>query len=227
MRYVIGDIHGHARALHAILSALRLTPADHLILMGDYVDYGPDAKGVITQLMALRSKVQLTLLRGNHESLLLAARHDDDIHREWLRYGGEATLASFAVNHARDLPQDVVDFLASGLRFYETDNEIFVHAGLNPNQPLATQSDEHLLWQHLPNPIQLPSGKRLITAHTPRVEPYITPEFIGIDTGIGHGGWLTCLALDNTILCNGKRARFIQADALGQFRIPNDYAVAA
>jgi serine/threonine protein phosphatase 1 len=71
---VIGDIHGCSRALDLILAAVKPTADDHLILLGDYVDRGPDSSGVMQRLLALEKQCRLTALRGNHEKMMVDAR---------------------------------------------------------------------------------------------------------------------------------------------------------
>ncbi len=62
----IGDIHGCAKSLDGLMHALKIKPDDHLIFVGDYIDRGPDSKGVIDRLIALSKTHKCTFLKGNH-----------------------------------------------------------------------------------------------------------------------------------------------------------------
>src|SRR5947209_8352154 len=92
----VGDIHGCLRALDALLAAVRLQPDDRLITLGDYTDRGPDSHGVIERLLELGDRCRLVCLRGNHDQMMLDARHDPMVLREWLQFGGRQTLQSYA-----------------------------------------------------------------------------------------------------------------------------------
>ena len=67
----IGDIHGHAAALAALIRLVKLEPEDTLVTLGDYLDRGPDSKGVLNQLIELESRCKLVPLKGNHEEMML------------------------------------------------------------------------------------------------------------------------------------------------------------
>ena len=47
----IGDMHGCARALRALLAVIDLHSQDVLIPLGDYIDHGPDSRGVIDHML--------------------------------------------------------------------------------------------------------------------------------------------------------------------------------
>ena len=71
----IGDIHGCLAPFEALLDWVKPTAGDTVVLLGDYVDRGPDTKGVLDRLIELRkSGLKLVCLCGNHEILMLEAR---------------------------------------------------------------------------------------------------------------------------------------------------------
>lgn len=72
----VGDIHGCSLALAALIQAIGSTPLDTLVFLGDYIDRGPDSRGVIEQIMALGKQCIVVPLMGNHEEMLLAALVD-------------------------------------------------------------------------------------------------------------------------------------------------------
>ena len=73
-QYAIGDIHGCSKTFKELLDKIGLIEGDELYLLGDYIDRGPDSKGVIDTIFELREKgFKVICLRGNHESMLLDA----------------------------------------------------------------------------------------------------------------------------------------------------------
>ena len=67
MRWVIGDIHGMLRPLDALIKAVQKRDvAARFIFVGDYVNRGPEAPGVIERLLRLDNA---TFLRGNHDDV--------------------------------------------------------------------------------------------------------------------------------------------------------------
>src|SRR2546430_524502 len=94
----IGDIHGWSAALAAIIDAVMPGPDDTIVTLGDYVDRGPDSRGVLEQLVGLAERCHLVPLLGNHEEMMLGAREGRDDLRFWLKNGGGDTLASYGVN---------------------------------------------------------------------------------------------------------------------------------
>lgn len=195
----IGDIHGCSRALQYLLAAIGLRSSDLLVTVGDYVDRGPDAAGVIEKLRLLQTTRGLVSLRGNHEQLMLEARHGNDRFIEWLHSGGEQTLASYrlpAVPESLDrIPAAHWDFLENRCSdWHETPTHVFVHAGIDPDLPMNRQPEFILRWQRFLNPSPHSSGKTLICGHTAQKSgsPRNVGHAVCIDTGAAHGGWLTC-----------------------------------
>ncbi len=91
----IGDIHGCLTALNTLLDAVAPEADDQIIALGDYVDRGPDSRGVLDHLIALHAGGRLIALRGNHDAMMLDARHLTD--SLWLACGGDATLLSYGI----------------------------------------------------------------------------------------------------------------------------------
>src|SRR5215472_203348 len=91
----IGDIHGCLHALTALLDLVAPQADDLLIALGDYVDRGPDSRGVLDHLIALHDAGRLIALRGNHDVMMLQARDGHDL--GWLEVGGETTLRSYDI----------------------------------------------------------------------------------------------------------------------------------
>jgi serine/threonine protein phosphatase 1 len=87
--------HGCAAALAALVRAIDPTPLDTLVFLGDYIDRGPDSRGVLEQVTALAERCIAAPLLGNHEEMLLAALEGRSDLRYWLRFGGTKALASY------------------------------------------------------------------------------------------------------------------------------------
>lgn len=212
----IGDIHGVSSALDALMEFVGPNADDALVFLGDYVDRGPDSKGVIDRLIAWSQSLQLVCLRGNHELMMMNARHGRDDLRMWLAVGGSQALASYGRGGRAalaDVPDEHWDFLDERCGdYFETDTHIFVHANLDPGRALADQPEAMLFWEFLTKPIDHVSGKTIIVGHTSQKsgEPLAWKKTVCIDTFAYGGGWLTCLDVDTR--------RYWQADALGRTR---------
>ncbi len=97
----IGDIHGCSAALDALLEAIRPRPEDCIVTLGDYINRGPDSRGVIERLMGLQGYCHLVPLLGNHEEMLFEALAGGYPLDYFLGVGGDATLDSYGTD--RDL----------------------------------------------------------------------------------------------------------------------------
>jgi serine/threonine protein phosphatase 1 len=91
----VGDIHGCATALEALLQAVAPTRDELIVTLGDYVDRGLDSAGVLNRLVRLAETHRLVPLRGNHEQMMAAARDGEAQLQLWCNLGGEATLMSY------------------------------------------------------------------------------------------------------------------------------------
>jgi len=193
----VGDIHGCSAALAALLEAVRPVPEDTVVTLGDYINRGPDSRGVIEQLLALRERCHLVPLLGNHEDMLFAAREGRSDLPSWLRVGGGPTLASYGIEGPEDFPASHLAFLQGCRLYHETETHIFVHANCWPNRPMAEQPWSALLWE----PLQPEwagrhcSGKTVVVGHTRQKDGNVLDLgfLVCIDTNCCGGGWLTAL----------------------------------
>lgn len=198
----IGDIHGCTQALDAILAVVSLQAEDTFVAMGDYVDRGPDSKGVIDRLIALKSQCNLVPLFGNHEEMMLDVVRDGQPPYRWLQYGGVETLDSYHFAGDMDvISKEHREFFASLLDYYETDEHFFVHANYDPQLALAQQPRQLLRWQKLTDSTPAPhlSGKRAVVGHTHDRggEIFDIGHLICLDTYCYGGGWLTALDMNS------------------------------
>ncbi len=176
-RFAISDIHGCVQTFKALLQKINFTKQDELFLLGDYIDRGPDSRGVIDHIWDLQNEgFKVNCLRGNHEQMLL-----DEVLKinEW--YNGEpATLASFGVNQNIDIPETYIEWM-KGLEYYfELEDYILVHAGLNflRKDPLADLKEMMWIRRWYDQIDRDWLGKRIIVhGHTPitkrEVENYL------------------------------------------------------
>lgn len=198
--FAIGDIHGNLSHLELLMEKVKtaLNPQrDTLVFLGDYIDRGPDSKGVVDVILQLRKEFpHVVCLKGNHEALFLDWHLNGKDYDLYLYNGGGATIRSYSQEGEFKLPQEHLDFFTSLRLYYETERYIFVHAGLRGGIPLQEQDPHDLIWirdEFILSPHDF--GKVVIFGHTPLQRVFIAPNKIGIDTGAVYGGTLTCLEL--------------------------------
>lgn len=193
----IGDIHGCRVSLETLLDEIGPGEGDTLVTLGDYVDRGPDTKGVIDRLLDLRERVELVPLRGNHEVIMLQARKSVVDREGWLSpgVGGEATLESYGAPTLDGIPFEHWWFIEKTLPYHETDSHIFVHAGLEPEFSLDRQDHFSLYWKRFHTALPHCSGKVMVCGHTSQRSgrPVNLGHSICIDTWACGFRWLTAL----------------------------------
>lgn len=225
--YAIGDVHGRLDLLDQLLdriltdSRTRGRAQSHLIFLGDLVDRGPDAAGVVRRAMELAAagaesgQGVIRFLKGNHEEVFVsAARGDVQSTRFLTRFGGRETLLSYGLDPDEyeqldseqltdwmlaNVPRQHVDFLDSFENLVEAGDYVFVHAGIRPGVPLARQDPADLRWireEFLS--CRQPHGKVVVHGHTIMLEVDEHPNRIGIDTGAYRSGRLTAIGLQGT-----------------------------
>ena len=192
----IGDIHGCAKALDLLLEAVELRFGDTLVTLGDYVDRGPDSKGVLERLIALEERDDLSLvpILGNHDQMMRDAREGKA--QDWPGGYGIETLASYGAGGMDAVPDRHWSFLARCRDAYESDAHLFAHANAYPDHDLLDNPPYMLRWERIrPGNPPHESGKTLICGHTSQKDgrPLDLGHAICIDTYAHGGGWLTCL----------------------------------
>jgi serine/threonine protein phosphatase 1 len=221
--YVVGDIHGRSDLLREMLKLIRNDePPAHRVgrpivaLLGDYVDRGPDSRGVIETILALEGDDTLIVgaLRGNHDQFLLDFLEDWRVGARWMDYGGRATLHSYGVVPPRYrsatqewmsasaqlnelMPPAHRDFLVRTAPYGLFGDYVLAHAGVRPGLPLESQSLEDLTTIRRPflrHPTPLP-GRTVVFGHTPFDAPLVTGAKIGLDTGAYATGILSALRI--------------------------------
>src|SRR5699024_441241 len=143
--FVISDIHGELDLFTQLLAKIEYEAVhDELILLGDYVDRGPQTKGVLEKVIELHRDGAI-VLRENHEDMLIRTVQGDEKWSEiWLRNGGMETLESYNITVSDTDPlfpengiwKEHLDFITDLDYYYETEDTIFVHAGVDPKERL-------------------------------------------------------------------------------------------
>ena len=219
--YVIGDIHGRSDLLDKMVALicndLNCHPANNCltVTVGDYVDRGPDSRGVLDRLVRNPFPTAYVALKGNHEALLGAFLQDPMVAEHWRRLGGLETLHSYGVSvqkimvgedygqaakalHA-NVPEDHFKFLSSLETSFAWGRYFICHAGVRPGIPLERQDPEDLLWiRDLFLKSTMDFGRVVIHGHTPTERPEILTNRINIDTGAFATGRLTCVVLGDS-----------------------------
>ena len=229
---VIGDVHGQIEKLDAILEQLRRLP-DYsrrwIVFIGDLVDRGTDPKAVLDRLISLqREHPQTTSVIGNHELAmagalgLIPAPAYADWANQWVQlYGAESTFESYGaplgdlVTLKERLPAEHADFIANGPWVIEHPQAIFVHAGLDPNQPLDLQlrilrqrdfTQNRPPWlcskTFVEDGVPADCPVMVVSGHVPVPEVLYRPNRLLIDTTGGRGGDLSCVLLPELVLLN-------------------------
>ena len=204
--FAIGDVHGCATELARLLDAIPAKAGDTIAFVGDYIDRGPDSRGVIDLLLGwrTRTRARTVFLRGNHEDMALGfLGRGGQWGEAWLRNGGTAALRSYGIDACLSgadvvarMPPAHVEFMAATEPSFAWRDYRVVHAGIRPGVAWEAQQSEDLLWireEFLDNPHDLDAT--VIFGHTPHRRVVVGPNKLGIDTGCVYGGALTCVAL--------------------------------
>lgn len=218
--YAIGDVHGRLDLLDKLLldiaedDARRAPKSVRIIFLGDLVDRGPDSRGVIDRVLALRENdVDTTLILGNHEEVFLSALDGNlEALRFFTRIGGRETILSYGVDEefyntaslpdlqqalAARVPQSHIALLREGDDMISVGDYVFVHAGVRPGVELAEQRLADLRWirrdflEH-----DEPHESIVVHGHTPTPEIDWRHNRIGVDTGAYETGVLSAIGLD-------------------------------
>lgn len=199
-RYIaITDIHGELEKLNSVLSKIEILPDDIFVFMGDYIDRGPDSRGVVEKVLEISEQYQTVALIGSHEYALLHAKEDDYYNYLFWNYGGPATVKSYGGNFENIL-RTHGDFFRSLKFYYLTEKYLFVHAGIDPRYSLEEQDETDLVYirsAFYRNKHNL--KQKIIFGHTEFDKPLVQEDKICIDLGCGKykNARLCALILDD------------------------------
>ena len=205
--FAVGDIHGCLDKLERLVEACEAhaggRPA-RFVFLGDYVDRGPDSRGVVEFLMR-RQQAQpdaVICLMGNHEHLAIMAHDSDRAMPLWIENRGATTMASYGRADGR-ISEPHLAWLRALPLCHDDGLRFFVHAGVDLGKPLDRQSPEVMLWIREPFFTQsdkVDCGRFIVHGHTPRKDgmPQLRKHRLNLDTGAVIGGPLTAAAFDDT-----------------------------
>lgn len=220
--WAVGDVHGRLDLLKPLVETIMTDAAASaaerkvVIFLGDYIDRGPDSRGVVRYLAGLSANtdIEWRFLMGNHEKTLLNFLDDPSVGPRWCDYGGQATIRSYGLR-IPDLKHkpEVWAHLAADLRHKLSEREMrffaeqelsitvgdyfFAHAGARPGQSLDQQSAEDLIWirgSFLDSEAEF--DQIIVHGHTPSAEVHVDHRRVGIDTRAYESGVLTALRLE-------------------------------
>ncbi len=227
--YAIGDVHGRLDLLDRMLGrieadiAQRGAAKNHIVMLGDLIDRGPDSCRVIERLRTYqRREVKLVVLCGNHEEALLRLLGGDAEPLDgWLSFGGTETMRSYgvdpdvlhrvSVSEAMGLIRDAVPpshqhFLDGLVDTVKIGDYLFVHAGIRPGVHLSMQLQQDLRW--IRQPFLEHTGDQgfvVVHGHTISTDVVERRNRIGIDTGAYSTGRLSAVGLE------GQERWFLEA----------------
>lgn len=219
--WAVGDIHGCLDLLKALVDGIVADAASSdasrkvVIFLGDYIDRGPDSRGVLRYLIDLPKDagIEWRFLKGNHEEAMLKFLSDPSFGPNWCEYGGDAALASYGLKPpemkhrveawarvAADLDHKVTteerEFLETLEYSISIGDYFFAHAGARPGIALDRQSERDLMW--IRNSFlddEAPFEKVVVHGHTPTKEVHVDHRRIGVDTKAYASSRLTALIL--------------------------------
>jgi serine/threonine protein phosphatase 1 len=216
--YAVGDVHGCYRELYTlerkiIEDAAALPGRKLMIMLGDYIDRGPDSANVLEHLAAPPpAGFERICLAGNHETALLDYLEGRLARDLWLASGGEPTLRSYGIDISRigslygsaqiddvvraGIPAEHVEFLRGLPIMVHAPGIVFVHAGIRPGVPLEEQDENDLLFirsEFFERANQLDTF--VVHGHTPVPIPQKAGRRLNIDTGAYRSGRLTAIRI--------------------------------
>lgn len=190
-RYVIGDIHGGRKTFQALLKRLKLRPGDRLHLLGDYIDRGPDSRGVLDMILRLMAVgCDVRPVRGNHEDMLLQSVSGTDDY--WMEGWGIETLKSFGVTSLDELPDHYLTLLDQMPYIRSDEDFVFVHAGLDmtADDPLTESTPLAMVWgENSPFGRDKLEGRTLVTGHKIRPLPLIEASLLTNNFQLDNGAF--------------------------------------
>ena len=231
--YAIGDIHGRDDLLKEMHARIASDRDKHhpdkdatVVHIGDYVDRGPNSAAVVDRLMRGVDGFKQVNLLGNHEAMLLECSETDkrQAWSRWIHNGGDAAIRSFGIEmrYGYFKAQNLIDavgqrrlsFLRAMPLYHQTDDYLFVHAGILPGKKIEKQKEQDLLWiRHRFLDSDRDHGRLVIHGHTPMRKPDVRPNRIGIDTGAFVTGRLTAV-----VLGEDRGPRFLTVEGAPDYR---------
>jgi serine/threonine protein phosphatase 1 len=204
LTYAIGDVHGSYTKLANLIRHCRHHGGGNdarLVLLGDYIDRGKRSREVMSLIIEAQRNDpdRFICLKGNHEDMVAAAANGTD-ELNWLGNGGYATLDSYRVERASDLPPEHLAWLEDLPVTYSDGRRFYVHAGIMPGVPLPDQRPETMLWIREPFlSDERDHGQYIVHGHSPTGTgmPEVFPNRLNLDTMAWSGNPLVAAVFDD------------------------------
>ncbi len=235
--FVIGDIHGRPELLDQLIRDVPWNvKTDKIVFLGDLIDRGVDAPGVVNRVMELsKANPNIVVLRGNHEQMMLDCVEYGEL--QWLipENGGQITLASYGINLSDieditdiKIPQEHIDFMSSLPFYHEDEQAIYVHAGLVPDIHPSETDPDVLIWTRDLDFFRDYNGKLCFFGHTPthylpkdgrrKFGIYIHGSCVGIDTSGFENSPLSCINVETFALYQAYPSGRTDVERLKSFK---------
>jgi serine/threonine protein phosphatase 1 len=207
LTYAVGDIHGRSDLLHMMIEKIKNDRAERMpdqparvIFLGDFIDRGPDSKGVIETLMSeplSDEGFEQVCLKGNHEDLMLAFLERDNFltRSSWFGNGGDATVDSYGDT----IPKSHKNWIEQLPLIFVDGEWAFVHAGISENRDINKQLPEVMLWARLKALHEPEYTHRIIHGHTIVSSPTSNSFHVNVDTGGYYSEILTAAVVDTSL----------------------------
>ncbi len=198
--FIFGDIHGCCLTFRTLFEKCEIEKQDSVYLLGDYIDRGPESKQTLDYIFNLiREGYNIYPIKGNHEQMFLDSLISKENEYSW-RFinGGEITLFSFKVKSPAEIPSIYLNWISSLPFYYELENYVVVHAGLNFHKDNPFEDTDAMLWTRDRYYDKSKLNKKIIVGHTPKpldiIEVSLQDNIIYLDGG--------CVYHNNTQLGN-------------------------
>jgi serine/threonine protein phosphatase 1 len=214
--WAIGDTHGCFKTLKALIK--KLNNPKRIYILGDYLDRGPNSKGIMDLIM---KDPRFVPLMGNHEDIFLKALKDPKKIKMFIKRGGQEVLDVFGVETIDQIPKKYIKWIKSLPYTAKYKDFLMSHAGVNIGRSIKKDKDPtretkknvaFMLYNRAAKAPKPEHGIRLIVGHTPKSKKQILASLdttmIYIDGGAGRGGPLVAYNLDSEQIVFQKNKDF-------------------
>jgi len=216
---VVGDIHGGLKGLKQVMERAKITPADTLIFLGDYVDGWSEAAPTIQFLIDLSKRQKCIFIKGNHDYWCEVYLKENTVNETWLLHGGALTLANYQQLSTKERKVHLAFLERMKLYHIDAKNRLFIHAGFTsmkgPKQEfhqsnyfwdrtlweMALATDNRIKLDAVIYPKRLKLFNEIYIGHTPTLHfdsftPMNAMNVWNLDTGAAFTGKLTIMDID-------------------------------